>query len=49
MLNHHFKKFYLCLSVLLGSLVLTGCGKKGPPNAPEGASQQFPAIYPAEE
>ncbi len=35
--------FFLGLASLAG---LTGCGKKGPPEAPSGSVYNFPGVYP---
>lgn len=36
------------LALLLFVSVLAACGKKGPPQPPPGAPNEFPKIYPKE-
>jgi predicted small lipoprotein YifL len=39
---------HLALLPLAFSLVLAGCGKKGPPEAPPGEPATYPRPYPSE-
>ncbi|GAO99024.1 hypothetical protein Cva_01697 [Caedimonas varicaedens] len=46
------KKNYVFFLILLSfgcTLALTGCGKKGPPEPPEGSTYSYPGQYPPEE
>jgi predicted small lipoprotein YifL len=35
-----------CIMMVALALALAGCGKKGPPEPPEGKTDQFPRQYP---
>lgn len=46
------KKGYPFFLILLGfgcAFLLTGCGKKGPPEPPERSTYHYPGEYPPEE
>jgi Prokaryotic lipoprotein-attachment site len=38
----------LLIAVVLLSLALTGCGKRGPPEPPPGVPDTYPRPYPSE-
>ena len=46
-MTHTLSRLVACALILaLAGLPLAACGKKGPPELPEGQTDQFPRQYP---
>jgi predicted small lipoprotein YifL len=49
MKKSNIRAIFFSILVMACALTLIGCGKKGPPEPPEGETYAYPGTYPPEE